>query len=297
LKQLGANISYLENEGFPPIRIKGGTIKGGSVNVNGSVSSQFISALLMIAPLLQKNSEVNIAGEQVSEPYIDMTLSVMKQFGVVVEKNRNAYKIKTGGSYRSTNYTVEGDASSASYLFALAALTQSTIKVTNVSGKSLQSDARFVDILEQMGCKVSKTDSFIEVTGTGKLSSVNVNMQDMPDTAQTLAVVAAFAKGETTITGLKTLQLKETKRINALQSELSKMDIECEAGADYIKIKGGEPKGAFINTYNDHRMAMAFAVAGTRVEGMIIEAPEVVKKSFPTFWATLSTMGINIDTE
>ena len=297
LKQLGADISYMRVEGYPPLKIKGGTIRGGKVTVSGSISSQFVSAMLMISPLLEKDTEINIKDEQVSEPYIDMTINAMQEFGVKVEKKGNLYTVNADQSYEATTYNVEGDASSASYLFAIAAVTNGKVMVTNISKNSLQSDAHFVDILGLMGCKVTETDSYIEVIGTGKLNAVNVNMQDMPDIAQTLAVVAAFAKGETIITGLKTLQLKESKRITALQTELAKMGIECEAGNDFIKIRGGNPKGAFINTYNDHRMAMSFAVAGARVEGVIIESPEVVKKSFPTFWTTLQSMGIKVDTE
>ena len=295
LMRLGAEIVYTDNEGYPPIKITGGTTNGGSVHVNGSISSQFISALLMIAPVLSRDTNVYIEGQQVSEPYIDMTISAMKEFGAAVDKSDNHYFVSGSQEYKANKYTIEGDASSASYLFAIAAISQSKVEVTNVSGKSLQSDVQFVDILQQMGCSVSKTKSSITVTGAKTLKAVEVNMQEMPDTAQTLAVLAAFAQGETGITGLKTLQHKESKRITALQTELSKMGVECKSGADYIKIKGGSPKGAIINTYNDHRMAMAFAVAGVRLNGMIIESPQVVKKSFPSFWTTIQSMGINVD--
>ncbi len=295
LTRLGAEITYTLTDGFPPIKITGGTIIGGPVRINGSISSQFISALLMIAPLLSRDIEMNIEGEQVSEPYIDMTISVIKEFGLAVEKSPKYYSISANQEYKACKYEVEGDASSASYLFAIAVLSQSKVEVTNVTGKSLQSDMRFVDILQQMGCTVSKSKSSITVTGPKVLKAVEVNMQDMPDTAQTLAVLAAFAQGETIIKGLKTLQHKETKRITALETELTKMGVECKAGADFIKIKGGNPKGAFINTYNDHRMAMAFAVAGVILSGMSIESPQVVKKSFPAFWTTLQSMGINVE--
>ena len=295
LKKLGAEIAYTENDGFPPIKINGGTVNGGPVHINGNVSSQFISALLMIAPLLARDTEIHISGEQVSEPYIDMTVSVMKQFGVNMDKSEKYYSINSNQQYQSCKFQVESDASSASYLFAIAALSQSKIEVTNLSDKSLQSDIRFADILEEMGCKVDKLLSSITITGCKELKAVKVNMQDLPDTAQTLAVLAAFAKGETVITGLKTLQHKESKRLTVLQKELSKMGVKCEVGSDYIKITGGNPKGALIETYNDHRMAMAFAVAGVKIQGIVIESPQVVKKSFPSFWETLKVMGINID--
>ncbi len=297
LKKLGAKIEYLENFGQPPLLIKGGRIAGGIVKVNGSVSSQFISALLMIAPLLPLDTRLLIEGEKVSEPYIDMTLSAMFQFGIRVERGDDKFQIEGRQCYAEAEYKVEGDASSATYLLAIAAISQSAVIVNNIPGNSFQSDVEFIDLLEQMGCVVSRKDSSIAVVGTGELNGIEIDMNHMPDSAQTLAVVAAFAKGETLITGLQTLQLKESNRVTALQSELTKMGIECEAGEDYIKVKGGKPKGAFINTYNDHRMVMAFAVAGVRVKGMSIESPEVVKKSFPAFWTTLETIGINIETE
>jgi len=295
LIQIGAKISYLENDGFLPVQIHGGNISGGNINIDASVSSQFISALLMIAPVLSKDTEIIMRGEKVSEPYIEMTISVMKQFGISVKKLSASYSINGSQTYKANEYAIEGDASSASYLLAIAALSQSTVEITNVPGNSLQSDSRFADVLQQMGCSVNKTESFITVTGNKILNAIEINMRDMPDTAPTVAVIAAFAKGETIITGLKTLQFKESKRITALQNELLKMGVECKSGDNFIKIKGGNPKGAFINTYNDHRMAMAFAMAGTRISGMSIEAPQVVKKSFPSFWSTLQLMGINVE--
>jgi 3-phosphoshikimate 1-carboxyvinyltransferase len=297
LKRLGAKIEYLESFGLPPLLIKGGKIAGGVIKVNGTVSSQFISALLMITPLLPLDTRMIIEGETVSAPYIDMTLSAMHQFGIKVDGGDGKFQIEGRQCYAEAEYKVEGDASSASYILAIAAISKSAVIVNNVPGNSVQSDAHFADLLQQMGCIMSKKGSTTAVVGTGELNAITIDMQDMPDTAQTLAVVAAFAKGETIITGLSTLQLKESKRIDALQAELTKMGIKCEAGDDYIKIKGGKPKGAFINTYDDHRMAMAFAVAGVRIDGMTIESPEVVKKSFPTFWTTLQTMGINLEME
>lgn len=297
LAYLGADISYTDNQGYPPIKINGGTLKGGPVHVNGEISSQFISALLMIAPLLERDTEIHIDGDKVSEPYIDMTISVMNQFGIKVDKESKYYQVSANGAYNASKYAIEGDASSASYLFAIAALSQSKVEVVNISGESLQGDVRFVDILEKMGCDVTKTKSSITVTGPKQLKAIEVNMQNMPDVAQTLAVLAAFAKGETTIKGLKTLQHKESKRITALQKELTKMGVECKSGEDYIKIKGGIPVGVVIDTYKDHRMAMSFAVAGVKVKGMVIESPGVVKKSFPAFWDTLRIMGVNVETE
>jgi 3-phosphoshikimate 1-carboxyvinyltransferase len=292
LLQLGADITYLGESGFPPIKIKGGMLHGGKVNMDASSSSQFISALLMITPLLNSDIEINAIGEIASAPYIDMTLSVMKYFGVSVQQEPRKYFIKAGSAYTSTNYTVEADASSASYFFALAAITQSTIRVNSLSPLSLQGDVKFIDLLEQMGCKISKRENYMEVTGTNELHGIKTDMKDMQDVAQTLAVVAAFANGDTTITGVKNLEIKETKRLTALQKELLRMGIKSTIGADYIIIKGGLPNGALIRTSNDHRMAMAFAIAGAKIPYMQIESPEVVSKSFPEFWQKLGETGI-----
>lgn len=297
LLQLGVNITYLGESGFPPIKIKGGNLHGGKVAIDASLSSQFISALMMIAPSLPSGLEITVTGEIASTPYIDMSISVMKHFGASIEQKPGKYFIKGGSAYTSANYIIEGDASSASYFFALAALTQSTIRVKNLSPSSLQGDVMFVNLLEQIGCKVVKAENYIEVSGTKELCSISVDMKDMPDVAQTLAMVAAFAKGKTILTGLKNLEIKETKRLTAIQKELTKIGIACESDGEQITIQGGNPKGALIHTYNDHRMAMAFAIAGARVKGLFIESPEVVKKSFPDFWNTLKEIGVKVDIE
>jgi 3-phosphoshikimate 1-carboxyvinyltransferase len=295
LKQLGVDITYLDDEGYPPIKIHGGNCKGGKVEVDASMSSQFVSALLMISPMLPADTEIICKGEMVSLPYIDMTISAMAHFGVTVKHDAHKhYYIKSGQRYKGTDYNIEGDASSASYMFAMAAISGSSVEVTNLSPNSLQSDARFADILQQMGCHITKNGT-IKVRGTGALRAVQVDMGDMPDTAQTLSVLAAFANGETSITGLSTLEHKETMRLVALQTELAKMGIESRIDRKSISIRGGAPKGVPINTFNDHRMAMSFAVAGIKIGNVSIEAPEVVRKSFPKFWDTLRTMGINVE--
>jgi len=297
LKQLNAHVSYTGKEGFPPIKIKGGTIKGSIVHVDASQSSQFVSALLMIALVLQNDTEIICDGSLTSLPYIDMTLSVMKHFGIEIKhEGYKHYFIKGGQSYKATEYNIEADASSSTYLLALAALTGSSAEILNLAPNSQQGDSAFADILGEMGCTIHK-GSTIKVTGVNELKAIKVDMSGMPDAAQTLAVLAAFAKGETTITGLNTLEHKETDRMNALQTELYRMDIESWIDNSTIRIKGGTPKGAFINTYNDHRMAMAFAIAGTKIPGISIESPDVVRKSFPTFWNTLSSIGVKVELE
>jgi 3-phosphoshikimate 1-carboxyvinyltransferase len=297
LIQLGADITYLGADGYPPVRIKGGNLQSDKVEMDASHSSQFISALLMIAPLLNSGLEIAPEGEIASAPYIEMTISTMKQFGVIIEANSGKYNIKAGSWYTSTNYIIEEDASSASYFFALAAITQSTIRVNNISSSSLQGDVKFAELLEQMGCKITRGENYIEVTGGKELNGIRADMKNMQDVAQTLAVVAAFANGDTTITGVKNLEIKETQRLTALQKELLRMGIKSTIGADHIMIRGGQPHGALIRTSNDHRMAMAFAIAGAKIPGMQIESPEVVSKSFPEFWQKLSETGIKIQRE
>lgn len=268
-------------------------IKTGKVSIRGDISSQFVSALLMISPVLDKGLAINIIGQKVSDSYIDMTINLMKKFGVKVKKiNGNKFIIKKQ-SYRQTNYVIEGDLSAASYFLGIAAVTGKKIRV-NVDPKSIQGDVKFVDILEKMGCKVTKNfkKSWIMVEGSKKLNGVRVNMNLMPDTAQTLAVVAAFAEGKTTISGLSTLKVKETDRLLALKKELGKMKIKSEITKDSIEIEGGTPQRTTIETYDDHRMAMAFAVAKSRIPELIIKNPEVVSKSFPEFWKRFNLIKI-----
>ncbi len=296
LRSLGARITYLDKEGLAPIKIEGGYLRGGRVLVDASLSSQFISSLLMIAPILPFDTEIIAVEGTPSLSYIGITTSMMQSFGAALETiSPRHYLVKGGGGYKSSFYSIEPDASAASYFFGFAALTQSRIRVDKLSQKSLQGDSRFVDILEKMGSKVIKTDEYIEVEGTSTLCGVTVDMIDMPDTAQTLSVIAAFAKGTTHIQGLKTLEFKETRRLTALYSELSRMDIHCCISDETIKIEGGLPKGAYIKTYNDHRMAMSFALAGALIKGVSVEAPLVVRKSFPGFWDQLTALGVGVE--
>lgn len=262
-------------------------VKKGEVSIRGDISSQFISALLMIAPVLPKGLIVNVIGNLVSQSYIDMTIETMKKFGVKVEKRNGEKKyIVKKQKIKSCVYRVESDASGATYFWAIGAVTGKLIRVINIDPLSTQGDVKFVDLLEKMGCLVKKNtkEKWIEVKGETKLKGIEVNMNSMPDTAQSLAVVAAFAKGKTKITGLSTLKHKETDRLLALKNELGKMGIKTEITSDSITIYGAEPKPAVIETYNDHRMAMAFAVAKARIPQIEIKNPEVVKKSFPEFW-------------
>lgn len=297
LIKLGAQIEYLQKNGFPPLKINGGTIQGGSVSIKGNVSSQFISSLLMIGPLLKNGLVLNVIGDQVSKSYIDMTIDGLKQFGIKVENTYfKIYRVEKNQKYIPATISIEGDASGASYFFGIAAVTGSTIKVKNINPNSSQGDAKFPDILNKMGCRVIKNikEQSIQIKGPKQLRGITVNMESMPDTAQTLSVIASFAKGKTHITGLSTLPIKETNRLMALHMELSKMGILTAYDNSSITIQGGLSKDAVIETYNDHRMAMSFAIAGARIPGIQIKNPDVVQKSFPDFWDKIKSTGIKI---
>lgn len=291
LRQLGADIEYLGEEGFPPLLVKRSKLKPGITKMKGDISSQYFSAILMIAPLIG-NITIVVLGKQISKPYIDMTIDTMKQFGVkIINQKYKKYIIKKGQKYSTKEYTVEGDFSSAGYFFAIAALTKSTLKLKNLNHKSKQADLEFVEILQRMGNKISLGKDFIKIAGNS-IIPVKVNMESCPDQVQTLAVLSAFADGKTTITGVKSLRIKETERIKALQQELSKMGIKTRSNTNSITIYGGSPQAATINTYGDHRMAMSFAIAGAKLHGLLINNPEVVSKTFPNFWGKLKLIGI-----
>lgn len=294
LRSLGAEIDYLGTEGCPPLRIRSTThLKGGTIRMNGTVSSQFISAILLTAPLNTNKLVVEIEGEQISQSYIDMTLQSVREFGVsITNDSYTRYTCAPGQTYQPRVMQIEGDASGASYLWGLAAVSQGKVTVKNVNPRSAQGDIHFPEVLMRMGCSVSSDERSITVVGPKTLKGIDIDMSNMPDVAQTLAVVAAFAQGKTTMRGLSTLRVKETDRIAALHAELAKVGITSEPGPDYLIVHGGNPHGARIKTYDDHRMAMSFALLGTRVPGMEIEEPHVVEKSFPTFWEVLALSGI-----
>lgn len=289
LRQLSAKIDYLKKEGCPPIKVLSSKLNPGTIKIKGSISSQYISAILMIAPLIGEVT-IEIIGNQISKPYIDMTIDTMKQFGVAVSnENYRRYKVLSGQTYEISEYIVEGDYSSASYFFAIAVLTKSTITVKNLNPESAQADIRLLKILEKMGGKIIYGKNQITVVGKG-IKPLSVNMEDCPDQIQTLAVLAAFAKGNTKISGVQSLRVKETNRILALKKELKKMRISVTSTKTTLTIHGGSPNAASIETYGDHRMAMSFAIAGTKMPGMKIIDPDVVNKTFPSFWEKLKTL-------
>ncbi|MDO8561337.1 MAG: 3-phosphoshikimate 1-carboxyvinyltransferase [bacterium] len=294
LQQLGASIEYVEKKGYPPVRVLSSKLKPGVVRMKGNVSSQFLSALLMIAPLVGEII-IEVDGEQVSKPYIEMTIDGMREFGAVVtHENFTRYTVRAPQKYHADSYKVEGDVSSASYFFAIAALSKSTLTLTNLNPHSVQADMRFLKVLETMGSTIEYGENEITIKGGG-VKAHTADMQDCPDQAQTLAVLAAFAQGTTIIKGIQSLRIKETERVVALERELAKMGIKTEATPDTLVVHGGNPKAAAIDTYGDHRMAMAFAVAGTVLPGIRINDPDVVSKTFPHFWSRLASIGVGLE--
>lgn len=287
LSLLGAKIEYLEKEGEAPLKIHSSSLcSGGKVTIDSSLSSQFLSALLMIAPSLG-GLHIFLQGPLISRPYITMTIDAMSAWGVnVVQREEGVYHIPIGESYKKTEYIIEGDFSSAGYFFAIAALTQKTITLKNLNSQSVQADRKFLTILQGMGNEVIFNGQGITMIGK-QILPLSLCMEECPDQVQTMAVLAAFAKGVTKISGVRSLRVKETERVQALKNELAKMGIKTEDTYDTLTIYGGDPHAATIDTYNDHRMAMAFAVAGTKLPGMKIKNPEVVHKTFPTFWDKL----------
>jgi 3-phosphoshikimate 1-carboxyvinyltransferase len=286
LRELGAEIEYCERPGQLPVKVTTSTLTGSLVHLLGEMSSQFCSALLLISPHISKGLTIHIRGPLISKPYVDMTVSSMREWGVNVIGN---YTVPAHQSYRMKHYVIEGDYSSAGYFFAIAALTKSTITLENLNPTSAQPDRKFLGVLEKMGNLVSAGKNSVSLQGKGVLA-LDVDMEDCPDQVMTLAVLAAFANGVTKISGVRSLRVKETERVVALKNELGKMGIRTDDTQDTLTIYGGSPHAAEIDTYNDHRIAMAFAVAGMHLPGMIIRHPEVVNKTFPTFWEALGSL-------
>ncbi|MDO9532377.1 MAG: 3-phosphoshikimate 1-carboxyvinyltransferase [Deltaproteobacteria bacterium] len=283
LGQAGVRAVSERGDGCPPVRVTGG-LTGGKAQLSGAISSQYLSALLFIGPLAPKGLEIEITGELVSRPYVDLTLEVLGDFGIsYYREGYRLFELPGGQCYLPQDYVIEADASSASYFWAAAALTGGRVTITNLSLESSQGDAAFPEVLGRMGCTIESTPSGLTVQG-GPLQGVTVDMSTMPDLVPTLAVLAAFAAGDTVITGVAHLRHKESDRLHAVATELGKLGIEARETPDGLVIRGGTPKGAVIHTYSDHRIAMSFAVAGLKIPGVAIEDPECVAKSFPDFW-------------
>jgi 3-phosphoshikimate 1-carboxyvinyltransferase len=290
LKQLGADAVSKNNDGCPPVVIRGKGLRGGLAVVKGDLSSQYFSALLMTAPYAEKDVIIEVKGSLVSKRYVDMTVALMRQFGVNVENSDyKMFFVKSGQHYRATYYEVEGDASAASYFFAAAAITGGKVRVVGIGSDSLQGDIHFVDVLKSMGCRVKMGGNWTEVQGN-TLQGVDIDMSDMPDVVQTLAAVAVFAHGKTRVRNVKNMRIKETDRIAAVVNELRRMGISAVEYEDGFEIEPSLPRPAEIETYDDHRMAMSFAVIGLRSKGISIKNPECVSKTFPDYFQKLEAL-------
>lgn len=288
LGSLGANVSSEIENGFPPVRIESSGLRGGSVTVGANISSQYLSGLLMAAPLAKKNVELKVEGDLVSRPYVAMTIAVMKSFGVdvIVDREMTRFLIEPQ-AYVGCDYAIEPDASAASYFWAAAAICGGRAEVQGLNKNALQGDVRFVEVLAQMGCQVEYGSHSISVVGPAT-RSVNVDMGDISDTVQTLAAVSMFVKGKTTVTNIAHNRVKETDRIGDLATELRKLGATVHEFDDGLSIEPGELRGVDIHTYNDHRMAMSLSLVGLKQRGVVIQDPGCVAKTYPNFFDDLA---------
>lgn len=294
LNQLNADVEYLENKDYPPVKINGKALSANSneskVSIDGSISSQFLTAILMIAPLLKTNTTIEIEGDLVSKPYIDITLDIMARFGVQVENNNyQSFFVKGEQSYQAVErYMVEGDASSASYFLAAAAIKGGEVTVHGIGKLSVQGDKYFADVLEKMGAEVIWHDESITVKGA-PLTAVDMDMNHIPDAAMTIATTALFAKGTTSIRNIYNWRVKETDRLFAMATELRKVGAEVIEGDDFITITPPEViTHAAIDTYDDHRIAMCFSLVALSDTPVTINDPKCTSKTFPDYFDKLA---------
>ncbi|MEK9138126.1 MAG: 3-phosphoshikimate 1-carboxyvinyltransferase, partial [Bacteroidota bacterium] len=281
LRQLGVTTQLLGTRHT----VSGSSLRGGSAKLKAEKSSQFLSSLLMVASYAREDVQVEVEGKLSSVPYVDVTLDVIEKFGVHVQYfDRKWFTVKSGQRYRPIEFTVEPDASSASYFLAAAAITGGEVIVEGMKADSLQGDVKFVEVLRQMGCNVAVKSDELRVKSDGRIRGVDVDMNAMPDVVPTLAVIALFAQGRTRIYNVAHLRYKESDRLQALTTELQKLGASVTLMEDGLEITPTPLHGSQLDTYDDHRLAMSFALAGLRVPGVKIENPECVRKSFPTFW-------------
>ena len=301
LRSLGAQLKGADAPGCIPLQIEGGHLRGGAVRVPGDVSSQYLSGLLLASPYMNDGLRLSIPDVLVSRPYVEMTIKMMEAFGVEVRcPSPQSFHVEAGQRYLGRAYEIEPDASGASYFFAAAALTGGRVRVHGLSRASMQGDLRFVEILERMGCHVHWGPTWIELQGPeelGRLRGVEVDMRDCSDVAQTLAVVAAFAVTSTRITGIGFIRGKETDRVGAVVRELNRLGVHAAEESDGLRVDptAGAVRPARVHTYEDHRMAMSFALAGLVVGGVEIEDPGCVAKTFPDFFERMQRLGLGVE--
>jgi 3-phosphoshikimate 1-carboxyvinyltransferase len=294
LRELGARVTPLGENDCPPVRVEGGGLPGGPALIDASRSSQYVSAVAQVAPYAERDVELGFKNDLVvSRPYIDLTLDVMRAFGAEAEwRGDEKLWIRAGGPYRARAFTIEPDASSAAYPFCAAAIAGGRVSVDGIPPDSLQADFKILELRDRMGCRVTRTGNRVTVEGPDRpLRSLGqIDMNDLPDAVLAYAVVALFADGPTTITNVANLRIKETDRLAALETELRKLGARAQAGPDSLHIEPGPMRGAEIETYDDHRMAMAFALAGLRVPGVTILDPGCVSKTWPTYFDTFTSL-------
>ncbi|HET9893348.1 MAG TPA: 3-phosphoshikimate 1-carboxyvinyltransferase [Streptosporangiaceae bacterium] len=294
LRPLGVSARAVRDNGSPPIEVEGVSLAGGSTEISGAVSSQFTTSLLMSAPCAQTDVEISVVDDMVSKPYIDMTIAAMARTGVDVRREGfTSFGVRAGQVYEGGDIDVEPDASGMSYFLAAAAILGGRVHVPGIGTHSVQGDVGLVAALESMGCRAVVTDAGVTLEG-GSLNGIEIDMENMPDVAPTLAMVAAYAAGTTHITGIGNLRVKECDRIQAMSDELAKMGACVRSTRDTMTIDGGTTlRGADIDTYDDHRIAMCFAIAGLRTPGVVVKNPGCVMKSFPGFWRRLDGLRAN----
>jgi 3-phosphoshikimate 1-carboxyvinyltransferase len=296
LESLGASASSLANNGCPPVEIKGGKLRGGEITTSGQVSSQHISALLMIAPYTQNGLKIKVTSLR-SRPYIDITLDVMRDFGVeAVNKDYKEFLVRGGHIYKGRHYRIEGDYSSAACFLAAGAIGGQPVTVKNLKTNSAQGDKYLFNILSAMGGSVEQPGEATTVSRRGEMRGVSLDMGDYPDLVPTVAVIAAYAKGKTEMTNIGHLKFKESDRLNDTAAELGKMGIKVEVTDNSMSVYGGKPRGAELEAHNDHRLAMSLAIAALFANGnSTINGAGAVSKSYPGFFNDLTSLGAKIE--
>jgi len=292
LRGIGADVEYLGADGYPPLALHPAAIKlNEPVTVKGDVSSQFLTALLMALPLLDSKSRVEVRGELISRPYVEITLNVMRRFGVEVARREwHSFEVPAARYVSPGKIYVEGDASSASYFLAAGAIGGGPVRVEGVGRDSIQGDVRFTEVLERMGARVSMGDGWIEAAGGKKLKAVDMDLNHIPDAAMTAAVMALFADGPSTLRNIGSWRVKETDRLAAMATELRKLGARVEEGRDCLRISPGKLKTAVIDTYDDHRMAMSFSLAALGGVPVRINDPGCVAKTFPEYFSAFASI-------
>jgi len=286
LGPLGVSIGSLDDNGRVPIYVEPGFV-GGETTLKGDKSSQYFSSILISAPYAQKDVVIHTDGRLISKPFIDITIGMMRDFGVeVINEDYRKFTVRAGQRYKAREYDIEGDYSGAAFFFEMAAISGGKMRITNLPRETYQGEKKILEYLADMGCSVDVCDEYVEVVG-GQLRGIEADMGDYPDLVPALAVAAAFAEGESKFRGISHLAGKESNRLSDTVAELCKMGIDARCTDDYVVVRGGRPKGAIIDAHGDHRLAMAFSVAGTVVSGVSIDGSEHVTKSMPDFYDRL----------